>query len=261
MTVRVSTGGDRVRIELANKQGGDPVFIAASHIAHSGEGVSIVADSDRVLKFGGREGITIPPGATVTSDAVNLVVHPGQKLAVSLFLPHKTATTTVHALGLHTTYVIAGDGSSAQSPKVESVNRSYFWLHTVDVLAPGAATVAAFGDSITDGFATTPDKDRAWPTLLHSRFQAARGTAGIGVVNLGISGNRVLHDGAGASALARFDRDVLALEGVRWVVLLEGINDISYSAIPGFPPRREGLALKTSSLAIVWSLQRPTCTA
>ncbi len=179
--------------------------------------------------------MTIPPGATVTSDAVNLGVRAGQNLAVSLFLPHKTATATVHALGLHTTYLIAGNGSSAQNPKVEGVNRSYFWLHAVDVLAPGASTVAAFGDSITDGFATTPDKDRAWPTRLYARFQEGRGTAGIGVVNLGISGNRVLHDGAGANALARFDRDVLALEGIRWVVLLEGINDISYSAIPGFP--------------------------
>jgi lysophospholipase L1-like esterase len=235
MIVRVSTGGDRVRIELANTQGGPPVFIAASHIAQSGEGVSIVAGSDRVLKFGGREGVTIPPGATVTSDAVDLGIRQGQKLAVSLFLPHKVATATVHALGLHTTYLIPGDASSVQNPKAESVNRSYFWLYAVDVLAPGAATVAAFGDSITDGFATTPDKDRAWPTLLHSRLQEAPGAAGIGVVNLGISGNRVLHDGAGANALARFDRDVLALEGVRWVVLLEGINDISYSAIPGFP--------------------------
>jgi lysophospholipase L1-like esterase len=235
MIVRVSTGGDRVRIELANTQGGLPVFIAASHIAQSGEGISIVAGSDRVLKFGGREGVTIPPGAAVTSDAVDLGIRPGQKLAVSLFLPHKAATATVHALGLHTTYLIPGDASSTQNPKAESVNRSYFWLHAVDVLAPGGATVAALGDSITDGFATTPDKDRAWPTLLHSRLQGAPGAAGIGVVNLGISGNRLLHDGAGANALARFDRDVLALEGVRWVVLLEGINDISYSAVPGFP--------------------------
>ncbi len=235
MIVRASTGGARVRIELANRQGEQPVFIAASHIAQSGEGASIVAGSDRALEFGGRLGVTIPPGATVMSDAVDLAIRPGQKLAVSLFLPYKVATATVHALGLHSTYVIAGDASAAQNPKTESVNRSYFWLHTVDVIANGAATVAAFGDSITDGFASTPDKDRAWPTLLTSRFQAASGATAIGVVNLGISGNRVLHDGAGASALARFDRDVLALEGVRWIVLLEGINDISYSAIPGFP--------------------------
>lgn len=141
----------------------------------------------------------------------------------------------MHVLGLHTTYVIAGNAVEALNPQAESHNRSYFWLSAIDVLAPGANTVAAFGDSITDGFGTTPDTDQAWPALLHSRLQAAPRTATLGVVNLGISGNRVLHDTAGASAMARFDRDVLALEGIRWVVMLEGINDISYSAIPGFP--------------------------
>lgn len=235
MIVRVSTGGHRVRIELANRQGESPVHIAASHIAQTAEAAAIVADSDRVLTFGGRQEVTIPPGATVTSDAVDLVVHPAEKLTVSLFLPGNVPTATVHTLGLHTTYVVAGNASAAQNPRVESQNRSYFWLSAIDVLAPGAATVAAFGDSITDGYATTPDKDQAWATLLHSRLQAASGTAGVGVVNLGISGNRVLHDGAGANAMARFDRDVLALEGIKWVVMLEGINDISYSAIPGFP--------------------------
>ena len=235
MIVRASAGGRQVRIELANIHGAAPVNIAASHIARSAAAASIVAQSDRVLTFGGRQEVTIPPGATVTSDAAELAVGPGEKLTVSLFLPGTTPTATVHALGLHTTYVIAGNATAAQNPHAESENRSYFWLSAVDVLAPGAATVAAFGDSITDGFGTTPDQDRAWPALLHTRLRAGPGTATTGVVNLGISGNRVLHDTAGASALARFDRDVLALEGIKWVVLLEGINDISYSAIPGFP--------------------------
>jgi lysophospholipase L1-like esterase len=235
MIVRVSTGGHRVRIELANAQGAPPLFIAAAHIARSREAATTVAGSDRTLRFGGREGVTIPPGATVTSDPANIAVRSGQKLAVSLFLPYQAATATVHALGLHTTYVISGDATTAQNPTAQSQNRSYFWLSAVDVLAPGAAAIVAFGDSITDGFATTPDKDQAWPTLLHSRLQKVTQSAGIGVLNLGLSGNRVLHDGAGANALARFDRDVLALEGVRWVVVLEGINDISYSAVPGFP--------------------------
>jgi lysophospholipase L1-like esterase len=235
MIVRASAGGRQVRIELANSHGAAPVNIAASHIARSAAAASIVAQSDRVLTFGGRQEVTIPPGATVTSDAAELAVGPGEKLTVSLFLPGTAPTATVHALGLHTTYVIAGNATAAQNPHAESENRSYFWLSAVDVLAPGAATVAAFGDSITDGFGTTPDQDRAWPALLHTRLRAGPGTATTGVVNLGISGNRVLHDTAGASALARFDRDVLALEGIKWVVLLEGINDISYSAIPGFP--------------------------
>jgi lysophospholipase L1-like esterase len=109
------------------------------------------------------------------------------------------------------------------------------WLSSVDVLAPGTAgAIIAFGDSITVGFATTVDKDQSWPALLAKRLAAARATENLAVLNLGISGNRVLRDGAGISALARFDRDVLSRAGVRWITLLEGINDITFSAIPVF---------------------------
>jgi lysophospholipase L1-like esterase len=191
--------------------------------------------SYRALTFGGRSQITIPAGAMVLSDPVQLAAPREGLMAVSLYVPDAAATTTVHALGLHTTYVITGNATSALQPQAESQNQSYFWLSALDVLAPGAATVVAFGDSITDGYATTPNRDQTWPALLTSRLRADPRTTATGVVNLGISGNRVLHDGAGNSALARFDRDVLGHEGVRWVVLLEGINDISYSAIPGFP--------------------------
>jgi len=197
--------------------------------------VAIVASSDHVLTFGGRPEVTIPPGATVVSDVADLLVQPDANLAVSLFVSDTVPTSTVHALGLHTTYILAGNSTAVQRAPPESQNLSYFWLSAVDVLAPGAATVVAFGDSITDGFATTPNRNQAWPSLLHARLRGRRGDSRIGVVNLGISGNRVLHDGAGTNALARFDRDVLAHEGVRWVILLEGINDISYSAVPGFP--------------------------
>lgn len=235
MLLRASIGGRRVRVQLSNRHGAQAVTIAASHVALSGEGARILAGSDRVLRFGGRPEVTIPAGATVMSDAVDLVLQPAGALTVSLFVADSAATETVHALGLHTTYVIAGDATGASDPRAEGQNLSYFWLSAVDVESPGAATVVAFGDSITDGYATTPNRDQAWPALLYSRLRAADGTALKGVVNLGISGNRVLHDRAGGNALARFDRDVIALEGVRWIILLEGINDISYSAIPGVP--------------------------
>ena len=235
MVVRVSVGGQRVRIQLANRHGSEPVKIAASHLALSGGGARIVAGSDRTLSFGGRPEVTIPAGATVISDVVNLAVPSAGAVTVSLFVSDSVATETVHALGLHSTYVILGDATSASDPQAESQNLSYFWLSALDVVAPNAATVVAFGDSITDGYATSPNRDRAWPTLLYSRLHAVTGASAKAVVNLGISGNRVLHDRAGSNALARFDRDVLAQEGVRWVIVLEGINDISYSAIPGVP--------------------------
>ncbi len=114
--------------------------------------------------------------------------------------------------------------------------RSYLWLAGIDVqAAPAAAAIVAFGDSITDGYSTTPDADTPWPSILARRLAAVRGLAPRAVVNVGISGNRILREGAGSSALARFDRDVLSRPGARWVLLLEGINDISFGEIPGLP--------------------------
>jgi lysophospholipase L1-like esterase len=129
---------------------------------------------------------------------------------------------------MHTAYVSKRDVSG--SPKMPDATTmfAYAWLAGVDVVAPADAfTVVALGDSITDGFATTRDANQAWPALLAKRLSANRGTQHVAVVNQGISGNQVLRDGAGISALARLDRDVLSLPGVKWVILLEGINDIN----------------------------------
>jgi lysophospholipase L1-like esterase len=113
---------------------------------------------------------------------------------------------------------------------------AYVWLAAIDVAAPRAAfTVVAFGDSITDGFATTTDANLAWPTLLAKRMRGNKATQNVAVVNQGISGNQVLRDGAGISALARLDRDVLTRPGVKWVILLEGINDINLRTRPNGP--------------------------
>jgi lysophospholipase L1-like esterase len=131
-------------------------------------------------------------------------------------------------LGLHTAYISKGDTSAAEAVPDPSTTSAYLWLSSVDVLAPpDAFTVVALGDSITDGYATTRDADRAWPTLLAKRLGANKATQHVAVVNQGISGNQVMRDGAGISALARFDRDVLSRPGVKWVIFLEGINDIN----------------------------------
>ena len=236
MVAHLSRGGRQLRVQLANAEGFSPVVIGAAHIARSARGVAIIAGTDRVLSFGGRSSVTIPPGAMVVSDAVDLPVAAEADVAVSLYVPREVHELTNHPLGLHTTYILNGDQTAAQNPAPLSENRSYFWLADVDVLAePESAAIAAFGDSITDGYATTPDANRAWPTLLFERLRGIRGAAAPAVINLGISGNRVLHDGAGTSALGRFVPDVLGRPGIRWVVLLEGINDISFPAIPGTP--------------------------
>jgi len=193
--------------------------------------------SDRALTFGGRISFTIPPGALVVSDPVDLDIPKLTDLAVSIYFPGNTGPPTVHPLGLHTTYITSGNTTAYPSLRPSDTTSAYFWLSSVDVVAPErAGAIVAFGDSITDGFATSLNQDHAWPVLLATRLAENKSTAMLGVLNLGISGNRVLRDGAGTNALARFDRDVLSRPGVRWMTLLEGINDITFSAIPGMPP-------------------------
>ncbi len=157
-------------------------------------------------------------------------------LVVSLYVAADSGPTTAHPIGLRSAWLAPGNQVTAERLQDASQFRSYLWLAGIDVLAaPKAAAIVAFGDSITDGFSTTPDADMPWPSLLARRLAAQRNLPPRAVINMGISGNRVLREGAGSSALARFDRDVLSRPGVRWVLLLEAINDIGFSAIPGLP--------------------------
>jgi len=227
MIVRTSLAGPRVRVQLSNMLNAPPVEIGAAHIAiHKGRG-AIVESTDRVLTFGGRSSFTIPPGALAVSDPVNLEIPALSDLAISIYLPRDTGPPTNHPLGLHTAYISKGDETASTILSSPETMTAYGWLSSVDVIAPADAfAIVAFGDSITDGYATTLDADQAWPTLLAKRLNADKSRR-VAVVNQGISGNQVLRDGAGLSALARFDRDVLSRPGAKWVILLEGINDIN----------------------------------
>ncbi len=227
MIAHTSIGGRRVRIELSNAFGSAPLVIGAAHIALRDRDAAILWASDRALLFGGRPSCWIPPGATEISDPVNLNVPAASDLAVSIYLPENATTDTMHAVGLHTTYISKeGDSTFAPILPAATTTQSFYFLTNVDVLAPAdAAAIVTFGDSITDGAVSTPNTDHSWPSFLARRLAAAGG-ANIAVLNQGISGNRLLRDGAGVSALARFDRDVLAQPGVKWLMILEGINDI-----------------------------------
>jgi lysophospholipase L1-like esterase len=236
MFVRASIGGRRLRLTLSNSLGLEAVRIGALHVALRERDSTIVAGSDRRVTFGGQQAVTIHPGALVVSDAVELAVPALAELAISLYLPNETGNVTTHELGLNTTYVVPGNAVASTALPQGSTNATYFWLAGVEVLAAeSAGTIVAFGDSITDGFSTTRNAHRAWPALLAASLQNNRATARWGVVNAGISGNRVRRDLVGMSALARFDRDVLGRAGVSWIVLFEGINDITFSALPGVP--------------------------
>jgi lysophospholipase L1-like esterase len=232
MIVRTSIGGKRLRIRLSNAFGGTPVMVGTAHLAIRAKDSGIVPDSDRSLKFNGKPGCTIPPGVVLLSDPVDLNLPPVTDLAVSLYFPGETHAPTTHATALHNTYISKAGDMTAQAEIAEPVTtQSYYWLAGIDVAAAAdAAVLVTFGDSITDGARSTSETNHSWPALLAARLAANKKTAKIGVANLGIGGNRVLRDGSGASALARFDRDVLSQPGVKWVTLMEGINDIGREA-------------------------------
>jgi lysophospholipase L1-like esterase len=238
MIVPVSVGGRRVRVRFSNAQGSAPLAVAAAHLALHAKESAIVPGSDRTLLFGGSSGLTLAPGATAISDPVDLEVPALSELAVSVYVPGATSAPTVHTNGLHTTY-ISKPGDVTGQPVLEDAvtTQSWYWISSVYVQTPAnTAAVVAFGDSITDGFRSTPDTNSSWPSRLARRLLANPQTASVAVVNQGISGNRILRDGTGVNALGRFDEDVLSQPGVSWVVLLEGINDIGRGTGPGANP-------------------------
>jgi lysophospholipase L1-like esterase len=172
-------------------------------------------------------------------------------LAVSLYIPSQTGLATIHSNGLHTTYIKDGDVTGQPNIADGAKRQSFYYLSRVDVMAPAStAAMVAFGDSITDGSASTPDTDSSWPSILAKRLIANAATSHISVLNEGIAANRVTRDGLGSAGLARFDRDVLMQPGVKWVSILEGINDIGaglgekfvFGPRPNSPPNMEATA-------------------
>ena len=215
-TVRLSAGGQRIRLVFSNRYGHAPVQLGAVRVGPADD-----PRATRALTFSGQPGAAILPGATVTSDPVALPVRPLSRLAVTTSLPapvasfHWGAQQTVHIDG-------AGVGGRLflSAVLVESAKR--------------ARTVVALGDSLTDGNGSTPDADRRWPDILAERLAPH----GIAVANAGISGGRLARDGMGVSALARLEQDVLSQPGVSDVIVLLGINDIGWPGSPFAPGER-----------------------
>lgn len=230
MIVRSSIGGSRVRIRLENAFGAAPVAIGTAHVALRNNDSGILPASDRALTFSGRPNCTIGPGMVILSDSVDLPVAKQSDLAVSLYFPEETGPPESHN-GLHPAYISKEGDHTGETELSDTVTSgAYYWLAGVDVLAsPNASLVVALGDSITEGFRSTPNENRTWPDRLSSRLLANKATSDMAVVNQGIGGNRLLRDGTGASALARLDRDVFSQAGVKWMIVLETINDIGHS--------------------------------
>lgn len=228
--VHTSVGSNSVRVRLSNAHGKNTVEIGAAHIALRSQGPGIVAGSDRILTFNGRATVSIPPDALIFSDQVKLDVPAAGDLAISIFIRNAAAGAGIHYSAQQTSYIGSGDVTGAASISDPTTLTSWVFLTGVDVLAPqSTVAIVAFGDSITDGARSTVDANRRWPNVLADRLLAQRRGQRIAVVDAGIGGNRVLHDGFGVNALARFDRDVLAVPGAKYVIVLEGINDLGHA--------------------------------
>jgi lysophospholipase L1-like esterase len=233
--VRVSIGGTRIRLRLTNEYGTKPLAIGAVRVALADDTGSIRVGTERPVLFSGRPTASVPAGSPYLSDPIDLPVNALSSLSISIFLPEDTGPCTCHATGMQNAFVSqAGDFTDKPFTPASTMQFRAF-LSGVDIeVARAGRAVVVLGDSISDGLGSTVDANRRWPDLLANRLNA-KGGKGWGVVNMGISGNRVLGDGAGESALARFDRDVLSTPGVKTVILFEGINDlgVSYGHVEG----------------------------
>jgi lysophospholipase L1-like esterase len=233
----ISIGGAQVRIRFSNAFGLDPLTISDAHVALSAGGGAIQSGTDRPIAFGGENTVNVPPGAEIFSDPVALQVAPLSDVAVSFYLPPQIMRAeTYHNFADQENFVSMGDNSAAAAlPQATSIISSYF-LSGIDVAAtPGSYSIVALGDSITDGAHSTQNGNHRWPDYLASRLQADPRLKNIGVLNVGIGGNRVLNENTGPSALSRLDRDVLGQSGVRYVIVLESINDIGRLAHVAVP--------------------------
>lgn len=223
--VRVSTGGNRVRVVLSNRYGTVPLTIGAASVALTVEGARVSPDSARALTFAGHSAVTLPPGASWTSDPVELAVPALTRISISLYLPEPTPPATMHWDARQTAYLAPGDRVQATDLPYDSTFTSGLLVTDVLLETPSPVrTIAVLGDSITDGNGASPDAFKRWPDFLAERVA----NDGIAVLNAGISGARLLEDGMGDNALARFERDVLSKPHIETAVVLLGINDIAW---------------------------------
>ncbi|RVU05654.1 SGNH/GDSL hydrolase family protein [Novosphingobium umbonatum] len=227
--LRLSLGGQKVRLRLSNFAGTQPLTLKGVSVALAQDPAHAAVDplSIRPVRFDGRQEVTIPAGADYWSDAVDLPMQAGRDLAVSIAYDADPANQTSHPGSRATSYLLAGDQREAADMPGASTTDHWFQLAGVEVerCAP-AAVIVALGDSITDGHGTTTNGNNRWTDILAQRLQADPRFRNQAVINQGIGGNRLLHDGLGPNALARFERDVLSQAGLSHVIVLEGINDI-----------------------------------
>ncbi len=230
--VHTSIGGTSARVQISNVFGAAPLVIADVHVALRSSGSAITAGTDHTLTFGGQSSTTIPAGGLAISDPVAFSVPALSDVAVSMYLPQPTGSSTYHQQGSVTNYIASGDVSGNASLSGATTTGSYYFLTNLDVQNSAAqGAVVALGASITDGFSSTTDANNRWPNDLAVLLADSGRT--VGVLNQGINGNRLLVDGSGQSALNRFSRDVLSQPGVKWVIFSDDpLNDLGNTSPP-----------------------------
>ena len=232
--VHVSLGGERLRARFSNEFGTAPVTLAAVRLAASAGGGAIDPSTDRALSFAGMPSVTIEPGAAVVSDPVAFDLQPLSDVALTIRFGGTSPEVTGHPGSRTTSYLQAGDAVSAAGMPGAARTDHWYVVGGIEVAASGAAAaVVTLGNSITDGRGSGTNRQNRWPDELARRLQADVRTRAVAVLNEGIGGNCVLRDCLGPAALARFERDVLDQSGVRWLVVLEGINDIGQATGAG----------------------------
>jgi lysophospholipase L1-like esterase len=238
-TVHASLAGSAFRLIVSNEMGTKPLSVGAVRVELQPD--TAKPPAQREVTFDGSNSVVVPAGAKIYSDTVPMPLPAQSNLRVSLFLPKQSIPIlTMHAYGDQPNFMAPGDQTAATTLTQPIESDSWLFLTAVEVQAsPQAASVVTLGDSITDGAVSTRGANRRWPDDLARRLQSNPKTSSLSVLNAGIGGNRILHSdlgtNAGPGALVRFDRDVLSQAGLKYLIVLEGINDIGVGTMPVNP--------------------------
>lgn len=225
--IRVSIGGKRLRLRFSNIYSDQPTVLKSVSIANVADAPAIDVATQKTLSFKGNPGVTMNPQEEVFSDAFDFALQPGQLLAITIHYGTASQKTSGHPGSRTTSYILEGDQVNNTDFAGAIKTDHWYTIMGVDVIAPKkSANIVCLGNSITDGRGSGTNKQNRWTDILSARLLADKQTEHIGVLNLGIGGNCVVKGGLGPTALDRFDRDVLSQSGTKWLVILEGINDI-----------------------------------
>jgi len=225
--VRVSLGGNRIRVKFSNEYGNSELALNLVQIAVSSGKGKVKSGTEKLLTFEGKKSVTIPAGGTVTSDTVDYCLPKLTDIAITIYFGNAPTVLTGHPGSRTTSYILPGNGIDSLNMSTAVATEHWYIIAGIDVITCASCNaVVALGDSITDGRGSTTDMQNRWTDNLAKRLQANTATAGIGVLNMGIGGNTVLQGGLGPSAVERFERDVLSQSGVRYLIIFEGVNDI-----------------------------------